>query len=241
MVPLYTFLFGAINSIAITTMCSLVSLSPIVLKLIRNIEWTQLLPLSAGIIISNILGIVFLTSADPTIVSLGIGVFVLVSGFILMSNFSYKGPLGSGVSAFVELICGSVMGGFGVPSGPILIVYFLAAPISVITQRANILFPIWLMCLVASVSLWANDVVEQETLFRALFILPLSIAGASLGSYIFKKAPVSWFKAVANWLLIAIGTSLLLKHLWVFTENNVLSVGKGANTCRVHERVANAL
>ena len=47
----------------------------------------------------------------------------------------------------------------------------------------------------------------------ALFILPFSIAGASLGSYIFKKAPVSWFKAVANWLLIAIGTSLLLKHL----------------------------
>ena len=213
MVPLYTFLFGPINAIAITTMCSLVSLSPIVLKLIRNIEWTQLLPLSAGIIISNILGIVFLTSADPTIVSLGIGVFVLVSGFILMSNFSYKGPRGSGVSAFVGLICGSVMGGFGVPSGPILVVYFLAAPISVITQRANILFPIWLMCLVTSVSLWANDVVEQETLFRALFILPFSIAGASLGSYIFKKAPVSWFKAVANWLLIAIGTSLLLKHL----------------------------
>ena len=92
MVPLYTFLFGPITAIAITTMCSLVSLSPIVLKLIRNIEWTQLLPLSAGIIISNILGIVFLTSADPTIVSLGIGVFVLVSGFILMSNFSYTGP-----------------------------------------------------------------------------------------------------------------------------------------------------
>ena len=54
------------------------------------------------------------------------------------------------MSAFVGLICGSVMGGFGVPSGPILVVYFLAAPISVITQRANILFSIWLMCLVTS-------------------------------------------------------------------------------------------
>ena len=69
------------------------------------------------------------------------------------------------------------------------------------------------MCLVISVSLWANDVVEQETLFRALFILPFSIAGAPLGSYIFKKAPVSWFKVIANWLLIAIGISLLPKHL----------------------------
>ena len=213
MVPLYTFLFGPINAIAITTMCSLVSLSPIILKLIKNIEWTQMLPLSTGIIISNILGIKFLTSADPTIVSLGIGIFVLVSGFILMSDFSYKGPRGSGVSAFVGLICGSVMGGFGVPSGPILVVYFLAAPITAITQRANILFPIWLMCLVTSVSLGANNVLEQETFFRALFILPFSIIGAWFGSYIFKKAPVSWFKAVANWLLIIIGTSLMLRHI----------------------------
>ncbi len=213
MVPLYTFLFGPINAIAITTICSLVSLSPIILKLIKNIEWTQLLPLSTGIIISNILGVVFLTSVDPAIVSLGIGVFVLVSGFILMSNFSYKGPRGFWISTFVGLVCGSVMGGFGVPSGPILVVYFLAAPIAVITQRANILFPIWLMCLVTSVSLWANDVIEQETLFRALFILPFSIFGAWFGSYIFKKAPVSWFKTVANWLLIVIGTSLMLKHI----------------------------
>ena len=130
-----------------------------------------------------------------------------------MSNFSRKGLRGSGISALVGLTCGSIVGGFGVPSGPILVVYFLAATIAVITQRANILFLIWLICLVTSVSLWANDVVEQETLFCALFILPFLIAGASLGSYIFKKAPVSWFKAVTNWLLIAIGTSLLLEHL----------------------------
>ena len=69
------------------------------------------------------------------------------------------------------------------------------------------------MCLVTSVSLWANDAVERETLFRALFILPFSIAGASLGSYIFKVAPLSWFKAVAYWLLIFIGTSLILRQL----------------------------
>ncbi len=65
MVPLYTFLFSPINAIAITIMCSLVSLSPINLKFITNIEWWQLLHLSAGIIISNILRVEFLTSAGP--------------------------------------------------------------------------------------------------------------------------------------------------------------------------------
>ncbi len=213
MVPLYTFLFGPIDAIGITTMCSLVSLSPIVLKIIKTIEWVQILPLSVGIIISNILGIKFLTAADPKIISLGIGVFVLASGFILMSDLSYRGPRGPKVSAFVGLICGAVMGGFGVPSGPILVVYFLAAPITVTTQRANIIFPIWLMCLVTSTSLIGNGVLEQEAFFRALFILPFSIIGAGLGSHIFKKAAVSWFKPVANWLLIVIGASLMLKHL----------------------------
>ena len=57
---------------------------------------------------------------------------VLVSGFILMSKFSRNGLRGSGICTLVGSTCGSVVGGFGVLCGPILVVYFFAAPLAVI-------------------------------------------------------------------------------------------------------------
>ena len=80
MVPLFTMLFGPVNAIAITTLCSVLSLSPVVLKAVRDVEWSQALPLSIGIIASNMVGVIFLTLADPSFVVFGIGLFVLVSG-----------------------------------------------------------------------------------------------------------------------------------------------------------------
>ncbi len=49
-----------------------------------------------------------------------------------MSKFSRNGLRGSGICTLVGSTCGSVVGGFGVPCGPILVVYFFAAPIAVI-------------------------------------------------------------------------------------------------------------
>ena len=60
------------------------------------------------------------------------------------------------------------MGGFGVPSGPILVVYFLAAPITATAQRANILFPIWVMCLVTASSLGILGEIENEVLLLSV-------------------------------------------------------------------------
>ena len=57
-----------------------------------------------------------------------------------------------------------------------------------------------------------EGMVETETFLRAFLIIPGSLFGAWLGLYIFKKAPVTWFKSVANWILIAIGASLLFDY-----------------------------
>ena len=99
--------------------------------------------------------------------------------------------------------------------GPILVVYFLAAPITATAQRANVLFPIWVMCLVTASSLGILGEIENEVLLLSCLILPFSLFGAWLGSNIFKKAPVSWFKTLANWLLIVIGASLLLNQIFL--------------------------
>ncbi|MDC3177528.1 sulfite exporter TauE/SafE family protein [bacterium] len=213
MVPLYTLLFGPIEAIAITTICSVLGLSYVVFKLLSEIDWSEILPLSVGIVIANFVGIQFLTSTDASIITLGIGICVSIAGLTLMFDFKYRGDRGIGKNFVVGVTCGGIMGAFGVPSGPILVVYFLAAPISQVKQRAHILFPIWLMCLVTAATLIAKGQVETETFLRTSFIVPGSLFGAWLGLYIFKKAPVTWFKSIANWILIAIGISLLINQL----------------------------
>lgn len=212
MVPLYTLLFGPIEAISITTICSVMGLSYVVSKLIKEIDWSEILPLSVGIVISTFLGIQFLTTADASTITFGIGTFVVISGLILLLDFKYQGKRGVGLNFGVGVACGGIMGGFGIPSGPLLVVYFLAAPISQIKQRAHILFPIWLMCFVTSIALIFEDAVKTETLLRTSMIIPGSLFGAWFGLYIFKKAPVTWFKPIANWILIAIGASLLVDY-----------------------------
>ena len=127
------------DAIAITTLCSVLSLSPVVLKAARDVEWSQALPLSIGIIISNTVESYFYLGR-PIICGLGIGLFVLVSGCILMSGFSYQGPRSRTTSYFRHDLW-QCDGWFGVPSGPILVVYFLAAPITATAkERCIILF-----------------------------------------------------------------------------------------------------
>ena len=89
MVPLFTILFGPVDAIAITTLCSVLSLSPVVFKIAGDVEWSQALPLSIGIIISNTVGVIFLTSADPSFVVFGIGLFVLHSSYLHSNNYIF--------------------------------------------------------------------------------------------------------------------------------------------------------
>ena len=49
-----------------------------------------------------------------------------------------------------------------------------------------------------------------KTAISGVFIAPASIIGASFGQYLFKRAPVTWFKTFAHGLLVVIGISMLV-------------------------------
>jgi uncharacterized membrane protein YfcA len=69
---------------------------------------------------------------------------------------------------------------------------------------------VWLLMLIMLVNLFGRDVIETSTLLRAAFIAPASLFGATLGQYLFKRAPVTWFKTFAHGLLIVIGVAMLV-------------------------------
>ena len=76
-------------------------------------------------------------------------------------------------------------------------------------QRANIMFSVWLLLILMLVNLLARGAIDSDTALNALFIAPAAILGAYLGKWLFKRAPVTWFKSFSHGLLIIIGLSLL--------------------------------
>jgi uncharacterized membrane protein YfcA len=210
MVPLFTFLVGPVQAVAIMTICSVVALLHVLPSLVRTVRWSEVVPLFFGILLAASVGSQFLVAADPASIRLGMGIFILVSATVLMLDFKYSGPRGTLPSLGVGALTGGIMGGFGVPAGPVMVVYYLAANEPAAVQRANIMLSVWLLLSVMLINLLARDAIETATFLRAIFIAPASVLGVLLGQYLFRRAPVSWFKRCAHWLLIGIGASLLV-------------------------------
>ena len=214
MVPLFTFLIGPVQAVAVMTICSVVALLHVVPGLMKIIKWSEVVPLFFGILVSASIGSHFLVLADTGTIRLGMGMFILISAAVLILDFRYSGPRGTLPSMGVGALTGGIMGGFGVPAGPVMVVYYLAAPEPAQVQRANIMFSVWLLLLVMLGNLLARDAIETTTFLRSIFIAPASILGAVVGQYLFRRAPVGWFKKFAHWLLIAIGVTLLVAAIY---------------------------
>ena len=210
MVPLLTLMLGPVQAVALTGLCSLIGLVHVVPGLMKLVRWSEVLPVALGLLIAVTVASHFLVTTSPETIRLWMGVFILLAAAILMSDLKYKGPRGTVPSMAVGAVTGGIMGGAGVPAGPVLVIYYLAAPDTAAVQRANIMISVWLLLSIMMVNLAFHDAIETTTFLRAAFTVPASILGAFLGKYLFSKAPVTWFAKVSPWLLFAIGASMLI-------------------------------
>lgn len=210
MVPLFTFLIDPVQAVALTAICSSVALVHVLPGLLKTVKWSEVAPVFIGLVVSASIASHFLVVADVGTIRLGMGIFILLSATVLILDFRYSGPRGHLPSLAVGALTGGIMGGFGVPAGPVMVVYYLAAKEPPAIQRANIMLSVWLLVMVVFGNLLARDAIETTTYLRSAFIIPASILGAILGKHLFIRAPVTWFKHCAHWLLVAIGLSLLV-------------------------------
>ena len=139
MVPLFTLMIGPVQAIALTGMCSAIALVHLVPGQLRVVRWKEAAPLVAGLLVAISLSSGFLVNADPAFVRLCMGAFVLLAAFILIRDLRYKGPRGPVPSFGIGTVTGVIMGGAGVPAGPVMVIYYLAAPEPPAVQRANIM------------------------------------------------------------------------------------------------------
>ena len=225
MVPLFTLMIGPVQAIALTGLCSAVALFHLVPGQLRLVRWKEAAPLVAGLLVAISLSSGFLVKADPAFVRLCMGAFVLLAAFILIRDLRYKGPRGPVPSFGIGTVTGVIMGGAGVPAGPVMVIYYLAAPEPPSVQRANIMVSVWLLLVIMLVNLLIRDAIMAKTAISGVFIAPASIIGASFGQYLFKRAPVTWFKTFAHGLLVVIGISMLAQAK--MSKDVILSLVQG--------------
>jgi len=90
-----------------------------------------------------------------------------------------------------------------------MVMYYLAAKIAPAIQRANILTTGSIFSLCVILGLAQNDVYDHKTILLVLILSPVFVVATRLGQYLFKIAPVNWFKRVTFSLLILAGLVLL--------------------------------
>ncbi|MBT3550822.1 MAG: sulfite exporter TauE/SafE family protein [Rhodospirillaceae bacterium] len=209
-VPVLAVVFSPIEAIAITVVAGLAGNIVLTRDAAKSANWREVGAVSVAIAITVPVGLLFLVSAEPTIIRRGMGVFILLAAFVLMSGWTYKGARGLISSTGVGLVSGLIIGAFGVPSGPVFVVYFLSAPVPVAVQRANIIMTVSVTLTIMMIGLIVEGVYGAETVARSAIIAPLYLIAAHFGKVLFLTVPATWFNKVAYTLLLASGAMALL-------------------------------
>ena len=209
-VPVLVILFGPVVAIGIITPVYILGAATILPSAIKNVDWTEVLPVSIAGSIAVFLGLSFLITADPIVVKKIMGFFILFTTGIMILGKKYTGPRNILASAAAGIFTGGISGGTGIPGAPIMVMYYLAAKTAPAIQRANILTTgsVFSFCII--VGLGTNNIYSPTLILTVLMLSPVFMIAARLGQFLFNYMPAVWFKKVAHCLLVIAGTMLLV-------------------------------
>ncbi len=209
-VPILVILFGPITAIGIITPIYIFGAMAILPKAIKNVNWSEVLPVSIAGSIAVFVGLSLLVKANPLLIKNIMGIFILITTLVMIAGRKYSGPRNIFTSIVTGLLTGGVSGGTGIPGAPIMVMYYLAAKTAPTIQRANILITgcIFSFCIIIGLS--QTSIYDRSIILVILLLSPVFMIAAKLGQYLFKLIPTKWFKNVAYSLLILAGSMLLI-------------------------------
>ena len=172
----------------------------------HDINRPLLTPLVIGALLGVPLGVAVLTHLPVEPMRLAIGVAVLVAVVTLANGVRAPRLPGRGLSAAVGAVAGFLSGSIGMP-GPLVIVFFLASPLSVAAVRASIATFIFVTDVLAlAVMLWGGLITETVFL-RAALLVPAVALGIIIGKRAFQRIDPEMVRrlALAVLALLAVG------------------------------------
>jgi uncharacterized membrane protein YfcA len=209
-VPILAVLFSPLEAVAIAAIGGIAGNITVMPGAVRAANWREAAPVSIAVAVAIPLALNFLISADPALIRRGMGVFTLAAAAVLMTGWMFRGRRSVFTSLAAGAVTGGIPGGFGIPGGPFMVVYYLSAPAPPPVQRANIIVTSTIGISFLIIGLIAEGAYDQPNLIRGAIIAPLFLAGIWIGRRIFQIAPAAWFKKVTYAILIATGIMALV-------------------------------
>ncbi len=174
----------------------------------HEIAWKTLKNLSFGVILGTPIGVWLLATIEPSYMIIAINIVActccvaILRGYVLRSNLSTKGILGTGLLS--GLLNGSCANG-GLP----LILFFLSSPLAAATGRASLIAFFFFTDVWASVFAVQQGLVSGETFTMVLWGLPTLGIGLWFGHILFHRLDAVHFKRISMYLLAGLSTAAL--------------------------------
>ena len=207
--PLFTLLFGPVTAFSILVILMLFSQMPLYPGALRQADWREFAPVSASSAVIMPLGVFFLVSADPSVIRRGMGVMILFITIFMMFGYRYRGERRMLVGVATGSVTGAISGFFGVPAFPLAAIYLHNAALAPGVIRANVLSAICCTLSMYLIVLSLHGVYDAAIIIRAVLLTPIFAAGVYCGQYLFRIAPVEWFKKATYGVLICTAVMML--------------------------------
>lgn len=209
LVPVLSFLYGPVAAVAISSSASVVASIPLLPGATHRMNRGEVFPVLAPVLLTVPLGAYALTLVEPLFMRKAIGVFVILSGLLLLRGYQWTGPRNIAVGLAVGGISG-VIGGSTNTGGAIVTAYLLSAAGRAADKRAGILVITTAVSAIGFLTLVAIGAVDAITLLKALMLIAPNAAGIWLGARLFSGASDETYRRAALALLLIIGLATVI-------------------------------
>ena len=210
MAPVFAILFGPVQTVAVIVLMEIVVTGQLLPGVRREIDWKVVAPMGAAAACLMPVGSWLLVSLDPDLIARGIALVVAAFSVLLMAGWRYEGEKKLWATLGVGALSGVLMASTSLGNPPVM-AYLLSGRDAAATNRANFTgyFAVTLVALIAMMA--AAGLIDGGALLTAAVLLPVFMAGAWIGSRLFRRSSEALYRRVALGLLLCVGLYGLLR------------------------------
>ena len=210
MAPVFAILFGPVQTVAVIVLMEIVVTGQLLPGVRREIDWKVIAPMGAAAACLMPVGSWLLVSLDPDLIARGIALVVVAFSVLLMAGWRYEGEKKLWATLCVGALSGVLMASTSLGNPPVM-AYLLSSRDAAATNRANFTgyFAVTLVALIAMMAV--AGLIDGRALLTAVALLPVFMAGAWIGSRLFRRSSEALYRRVALGLLLCVGLYGLLR------------------------------
>ncbi|MCO5157492.1 MAG: sulfite exporter TauE/SafE family protein [Aquamicrobium sp.] len=208
-VPMLTVVLDPLEVIPVALLFEIVLTLGFLNGSIASVQWRTVTRLFVGAIFGTPFGIYALSTIPPEHMRLGLSVLLLGSVFLIWrKSQGISWHLTTPATVSVGMLSGLLSGGTAM-SGPPIVMYFLASPMSPAASRASMMMFFLFSASIAMAFGLGAGLYPRRAFVLAFAAVPLLLGGAVMGAYFFRRSNPLVYRQVALLMLAAIGVFAL--------------------------------